>query len=544
MKKTTLTLLFSDEINCELSEIRFDHPCLTKERISYRGRLVSGNQSGNFQWTNAVKALCLFFVRAKLLEFSAEERGYHKPILAGESESAAASLDYALSRQSGWLLDAFGSDADGVSLLRRVTLRSNPERKRPGPVTIHLNSKCLTPQAIEIFVGQTQLTEERSFKTLEQFLSTFWNNTSKKTRASQIAPRTHSAGTRQLLKDMLLAEISVNLWNSSAFTKSCLKSKIEGLMSSKSFAPVKRIANSFFDSIDYQALTTASTESLDRNNEVTSSPIRVSVPAAVCGPIALCEYVNSCSNTSLALDYNYSHAGEVLERIKKGAFDPTNEVFVLGEGHLLSLLESPQAKHFTALMPLPSISFQVVQSTSNSKSDSTLSKGTYLFIEGERSSSSVYFEELVNRGLISKNKTNNQTTSLETLNAAVRSGGHGLKVIQWFPHYSLNRKFFNGTLLDSGSGCNYRGNYLVAHRDLLRQATPTSNICASLQNAWKRLIESPLVLNQVVDGLCNNRDYLDILLKTSGISTADGSSEIFSQQTIFLHEPDRRHVAL
>jgi hypothetical protein len=91
-----------------------------------------------------VKALSVLIAKAAMRPESA--------ILQGCSGTLAASLDYALSKQPTWLSEMFGCDADGISFARRLILRTNPERKRPGPVVLALNHVYLSAASIEVYV--------------------------------------------------------------------------------------------------------------------------------------------------------------------------------------------------------------------------------------------------------------------------------------------------------------------------------------------------------------------------------------------------------
>ena len=55
-----------------------------------------------------------------------------------------------IGRQALWILELFGSDRDGVSLAKRFFRRTNPERKRPGPVSVAVNLSMISPESIRI----------------------------------------------------------------------------------------------------------------------------------------------------------------------------------------------------------------------------------------------------------------------------------------------------------------------------------------------------------------------------------------------------------
>ncbi|NDC37016.1 MAG: hypothetical protein EBZ48_03070 [Proteobacteria bacterium] len=108
---------------------------------------------GTFQWTSAVKAVCVALLRAKLAEGQTVNA-----TISGEKGSLAASLDYALSKEPNWLGEMFGYTSGGTLLARRLFLVSNPNRKRPGPVVIVLNERVLACKDIAITLDGNLLT--------------------------------------------------------------------------------------------------------------------------------------------------------------------------------------------------------------------------------------------------------------------------------------------------------------------------------------------------------------------------------------------------
>ncbi len=123
------------------------------QRVSVRGKTGGPfRTAGSFQWTSAVKALALLLAKTRL---NPEEA-----LLQGETASFATSLDYAISKQPAWLCEMFGCDQQGISLARRLVLRTNPERKRPGPVTLGINQLFLNAAHINIYVEGTPCSDE------------------------------------------------------------------------------------------------------------------------------------------------------------------------------------------------------------------------------------------------------------------------------------------------------------------------------------------------------------------------------------------------
>lgn len=140
MKKVTLYFELG-----ELVETRFTDGTSPVPRLTVRGKTGGAFRSaGSFQWTSAVKAFSLL-----LLKTAARDE---QPVLKGEANSLASSLDYAISKQPQWLAEMFGCDHNGICFVRRCILRTNPERKRPGPVTLAVNLSYLPAASIEVHI--------------------------------------------------------------------------------------------------------------------------------------------------------------------------------------------------------------------------------------------------------------------------------------------------------------------------------------------------------------------------------------------------------
>jgi len=133
----------------QLTEVVFRENANGEARRSIRGKTGGAFRSaGSFQWTSAVKALGLLLAQTAANPQSST--------IQGHAGSLAASLDYALSKQPVWIAEMFGCDQQGISYARRLILRTNPERKRPGPVVLAVNNLYLPMASIEIFVNGTK----------------------------------------------------------------------------------------------------------------------------------------------------------------------------------------------------------------------------------------------------------------------------------------------------------------------------------------------------------------------------------------------------
>ena len=136
-----------------------------KSFTAIRGKTAGAIQgAGTFQWSSAVRALSVLMVRSTIAQFYPHNQNL--TVLSGFAGSLAATLDYALSKQPTWTTDIFGVDSSANSYMRKLLLRTNPERKYPGPVSISLNSRLLSAQNIKIFLNDRMVVSENELRSL------------------------------------------------------------------------------------------------------------------------------------------------------------------------------------------------------------------------------------------------------------------------------------------------------------------------------------------------------------------------------------------
>lgn len=153
-----LELNFFGSVAAELTETRFKNSLSGPDLFCIRGKTSGGfKNAGTFQWTNAVKGVTVLFLL--YLISTMQSRKYQGACIEGERGSLASSLDFALSKQPSWLMDMFGVDSSGISILRRMVFRHNSNLKRPGPVKVSINYDYLNADAIRISWNGLEITE-------------------------------------------------------------------------------------------------------------------------------------------------------------------------------------------------------------------------------------------------------------------------------------------------------------------------------------------------------------------------------------------------
>jgi hypothetical protein len=161
MSEIWFELHFEGYTNIELVETRFKSKSAAAPAVAVRGKTSGAfSRAGTFQWTSAVRALCILCVKSVIAYQLGEKRS--AGTVTGYRGSLAASLDYAISKQPTWLTEMCGIGSDGQPNSRHLFVRSNPERKRPGPVIVSLNDSVLPPTAIHVVLnGEPIITQER-----------------------------------------------------------------------------------------------------------------------------------------------------------------------------------------------------------------------------------------------------------------------------------------------------------------------------------------------------------------------------------------------
>ena len=172
---TELSLWFASGPQIELIRTNFKSPMLPEPVTAVRGK-TSGAYSTEvtFQWTSAVQSLSTLLLKATARQKL--NMSLKTPLLEGGKGSMASSLDASLYKQTSWL-DMFGSNIRGDSLSKRVFLRTNPGRRRFGPVLISLNDRLIPSNAIKIYVDSRLVTDGRVLLQYANSIEDHWNST-------------------------------------------------------------------------------------------------------------------------------------------------------------------------------------------------------------------------------------------------------------------------------------------------------------------------------------------------------------------------------
>jgi hypothetical protein len=134
-----------------LEKTCFFHPTLGCELKAVRGKTPGAFRGySTFQWTPALQSMLILILRTAAL---GRENRIGEAVIQGDNGSPASSLDYSIGKTPSWLLDIFGVDRAGAPLAKRLFHRTNPERKRSGPVAVVVNENMLAWSDIAVFIN-------------------------------------------------------------------------------------------------------------------------------------------------------------------------------------------------------------------------------------------------------------------------------------------------------------------------------------------------------------------------------------------------------
>ena len=152
--RSSFKLWLTSDRQLELIKTHFHCELLPNTVVAVRGKTAGAfSTEATFQWTSAVQALTILMIKAAMRHELKDDSCENSiaPLLEGLSGSLASSLDASIYKQTAWL-DLFGTTPHGDSLSRRILTRSNPGRRRSGPVMISLNQRLIPTSCIEVYL--------------------------------------------------------------------------------------------------------------------------------------------------------------------------------------------------------------------------------------------------------------------------------------------------------------------------------------------------------------------------------------------------------
>ena len=511
----TLTLWFLKTSSVELVRTRFLSTLCESVLECSRGKSYQSlGMTGSFGWSAAVRGLCLLFIQSAINRVAGSNIPWGT-LVQGLRGSPSAALDAALSKQPVWVQDMFGVDSTGLSNLRRILVRNNPELKRPGPVILGLHRNWAESLQVRIFLNDREITDRIELETLVSSLQQ--PNTSTHVQAPSTAQAGQEHKSFNLAED-IVSETRAMLWHTDIFSQDSCKNGYRALLKSGHFRHNDTPARSLMTEADLklcglsQLGMTSYEDTLRAALE--NGPLRIATGTAAFSSIALLEHLKHKKKIPLEIDYQHSNTRALVWDIQNcKSHQAPPEAVIVSISCASILLGSSRHKGYVPLMILPGNSHKTVLPAQHRN----LSKNSleWLFITDEVTTSTFYFEGLPKAQTAPGRSTRHYVEQHDLLRFT-RNAESNFRAILWYPHYRF-QEVFNGNNVDplESQAWEYTGNVLFIREDLHAQIGLSLNI--AIRDAWLELRANPTQLQHRVAKLLEDERYLRHLHRTSGL---------------------------
>ena len=516
-----LELQLSDSKPTELLKVCFHHELLAEAISSVRGRTEGAYRGfGSFQWTPAVQALTLLFLRQAACQTSG--KGGSGALLEGSASSAASSLDYALRKQPQWMSEMFGWDRQGAPLLRRFIQRSNSDRRRNAPVALGLQPRFARECEIVVSVENRQISSTEKLSELAEDLERNWRSK----RSKPTEPATTIKDWGEELREFHEHEVTRALATQSIFDQAHLQNSVRSLLENPSFTRVAGKGQTHLHQLDadlYSAnrFGVAEDESSHRDLLCGEEPIRCAIPCTLPTVILLFEYMRQVKGYNLELSYRHSHAVEIKNRILNRVDSEPPDICLLGIGPAASLLGS-RLNEYHPLLFMPSLPQCILAPKGSSRTRSEINFGRYLLMQDDPTTASFYFDDLKRRGIIGQDTVAVEQSEPDEVFRALTTGDEDVRTILFFPYHLINSRFNNCEVLDGHcSELRDREVLLFVHEQFHSQPGKARAINVALRDAWLALLHDRKLRNSLIGDLLRDQEYSTYLRRCSGAYLQD-----------------------
>lgn len=514
----------------------------------------SGAVSGtgeSFQWTPAVKALVLLFLRTK---FSSNETELTADCIKGSSiegepGTPASSLDNALGKEPVWLIELFGRDAAGAPLCRRLFRRANPDRRFAGPVAVGLNAAHWSGHEIAIENCGRPVAASSELENLIERIERGWRtyDRTRKTGAgriraesappnSQLPPAADNGGYSQfqsILHQCYMNELTESLNRTDIFSRPSLRQLVSSVVENESFVRVAGKRHSDINSLDVEhsaAGRLGMEPALEKRlrSHTQKREITVACGVALFGGLALFEHLRLRKGMQFNIDFRFPHAVEIARHLLNGRFSEQPDILVLGFPPTATLLAHPLGKDYTPLMVLPSVSQKIVapegggEFNRQSERFRDLSYGRYLLMGDDPSHPLFLFEALERRGFVRPSSVEIKSLEPDETVAELSSGNPDARAILFFPFYDINRIF---------NGCSYLPNPMpsagpviaMVHRRIAGDRELVRALDIAVRDSWLKLRESESEREFLVRRFMQDEEFVRAVSRFSGVHNLGGA---------------------
>jgi len=513
--KATIELSFS--VRGELERVVFAHPLLSEPRVCSRGKGLDGPISvGSFQWTQAVRALAFLLVKQAAVSPDVGS-------ISGGSRSLAASLDYAISKQPRWVREMFGEDRRGRALIHRIISRSNPERKRPGPVTLALRRGADTFEEIVIRMNGEGVVDAQRLRLLVEHLSEISPIGVLGERGTERLACPARLISPEYVGAAFVRQVREALSSIDVFSEAGYRAALRGLMRDPSVA--RRMARRKFlvSEID-QRLSARERLGLGLSNDELRAainrqePLRCVVSMNSVATLAILEYLRSEQGFYVGIDYEWSYAVHIRRAIRAGAFREMPDLFVLGSGPATTFLKDSESRNFAPFMLAPSLTHNILSGRGAASARRTSpSYGQYALLCEEATTSLFCLEAVAVRAGLSQRRLSATHIEPEAVPLRLPSAHPDERFITFFPPELCG--FFGSWQHVPGLSpqATVKENIVFASKAFLHDEQRARSFDIAFRNAWLELRDDPRRCAAIVRRVTAEQRFYRSVLRFSGL---------------------------
>lgn len=487
-----LALQFDDSTTAQLAQVVFT-PSSGESRISYRRKAVMSNADvGSFQWTAAVRAFAVLAVGTRLKIARKEKEQF---MLAGEAKSLAASLDYAISKPTEWIVDLFGRDSSKRTLASKIFRRENTERKLPGPVKIALSNTLQEDGALKIFLGERELVSEADLDKLYRLI-----NTSARTLSASEDMRWYQSSW---FSDLLHKELELGLRETELLQPFELDRLLSlRLLSDKTKQSLTKEISDLKESLKkLQSAATEPNEQFLSKLQKRERPIVAACVPMAFTPIVTLHFLKQELGIPVELDLGYPSTAAILEALQgKSQID----LLLLSWSAALRRQNIETAIEYKSVMILPRTSLDLVIAPEFSKE--TKIEKVMMATENE-SYPMLYLQSLQEENQCLSSKVQTIDASLAEIMTQFPKVGerNTCAAILGFPFSSILAKTQGLKILNSGNARSRVGeNLLFASA---KSEFDSVEFTQLLRHAWQRLLEEKSTREKLIESLLSDEQF-------------------------------------
>lgn len=474
---------------------------------------------GTFPFSQGVRALVLLCVEYKLGALESRERS-----LAGEKGSLAASLDSALSKNSQWLVDMFGSYADGSLRARRLVRRHNPERKRPGPVEIFVNQTILPAQSITIEVGNVVAQTEEQLNGLRLLLLDQAKTTTPrlaiKRKVVEFEERVPITPLTSLFRDAFEEEIAFGLRSISLYDRKTSIFTLKRAFENPSYQVLSRQTDMLNDFIEPQLPDRLLLGLVEMKESALAiqrlGAINIAMVAPEIGSIALVSLLRERYAIDIKAEYHFAHGAELLETIlDSGAEPPMLCVVPLAATN--KCWQGRFAKLYSPVMLMPESTKKVIAGVRDSKREPQ----SHSYFVRQHTTASFFYDDLRRNKLAGKRIDTENLLYFVEASRILREGAGEARAVLWFPFHKFNLWFNDCTEVSVPWLPNRHptNSILFMRRDLKDGRQNARHFSALVRSCWLSLLERPSNVGELASQLSGDLNYLQTLRRIGGLHT-------------------------